>query len=193
MAPSPPSSAPRHYFATTIFSRPTSATLLLSGNDLEVTIVERVLLLLCALAALFGNLAPTATRLVLSRAGSVALIKNALVGELAAPNKLLGKMTAINIVRCGMDRFGDEFELGWEREEGRNEFLSCYALARLYRHKKTVTLTIYRLVEITTEFTNSPFLEFLLGISLSARRSTHGSASGSSRLLCDRRDHATAD
>lgn len=112
----------------------TLRALLLGRNDLEVTIVERALLLLLLLllrvgVALLGNLAPATTRLVISRAGCVALVDNALVGKLTAAQELFSKVATINVVGRSMDRFRDELKLRREDEEGRDEVVGYSLLA----------------------------------------------------------------
>lgn len=115
--------------------RLTLRTLLLGSYDLEVTAVERVLLLLLLClgirVALLRDLAPSSARLVLGRACRVALVEDALGGQLAAAQELLGEMAAVNVVSRGMDRLCDELQLSREREEGGNKLLSCYRLDRV--------------------------------------------------------------
>jgi hypothetical protein len=72
--------------------------LLLARNDLERARVESrlLLLLLKAGAALLGDLGPaTACGLVISGAGSVTVVDDALVGELAAAEELLREVAGI--------------------------------------------------------------------------------------------------
>lgn len=94
--------------------------LLLGCNNFEVTVVKcalLLLLLLCILTALLSDLAPTTSRLVLGcRARSVALVDNAFIGQLAAPQEFFGKVAAVDIMRSRVNGFGDELELGWEGE-----------------------------------------------------------------------------
>lgn len=75
---------------------------LLGRNNLEVTIIQRILRLwlLYTRTALLSNLTPTTSRLILCRARCIAIIDDTLVGQLTASQELLGKMAAINVVSC---------------------------------------------------------------------------------------------
>jgi hypothetical protein len=82
-------------------------TLLLSSNDLEVTTVERALLLLLLLcvrvAALLCDLAPPTARLVIGGAGCVAFVDNALRGQFTAAQEFFGKVATIDVMGGGVD------------------------------------------------------------------------------------------
>jgi len=101
------------------------SALLLGWHDLEIAVVQRALRLwlLRAWTALLGNLTPTTAGLVLGRARSVALVDDALVSQLTAPQELLGEMTAVNVVSSRMDRFGDELLLRREAKQRGDKFL----------------------------------------------------------------------
>lgn len=96
---------------------------LLTGDDLESTRVERgrllllLLLLLGTCAALLSNLRPAAScGFVLGWAGSIAIVDDALVGELTAAEELFSEMTGVECVACRVDGFGDELSIGRETQ-----------------------------------------------------------------------------
>lgn len=102
-------------------------TLLFAGDNLECARVEGrlLLLLLSAGAALLGNLRPaTACGLVVSRARSVAVVDDALVGELAAAKEFLSEVTGVERVAGRVNGLGDELGVSRETQKGGDEVLS---------------------------------------------------------------------
>lgn len=84
------------------------------------------MLLLSAGAALLGHLRPaTACGLVISGAGSVAVVNNAFVGELAAAEEFLGEVAGVEGVAGRVNRLGDELSVSRETQQGGNEVIGC--------------------------------------------------------------------
>lgn len=108
--------------------------LLLAWNDLERTRVESRLLLLLMLllllnagAALLGDLRPaTACRLVVGRAGSVAVVDDTLVSKLAAAKEFLSEVAGIESTAGRVDGLGDKLGVSREAQQGGNEVLGYW-------------------------------------------------------------------
>lgn len=100
--------------------------LLLAGDDLERARVESrlLLLLLSAGAALLRDLGPaTACRLVIGRAGSVAVVNDTLVSKLAAAKEFLGEVAGVESVAGRVNGLGDELGISREAQQGGDEVL----------------------------------------------------------------------
>jgi hypothetical protein len=104
------------------------STLLLGRHDLETAIVQLILgLLLGHRGILLGDFAP-ASRLGScggGRAGGLGTIHQSLVGELASADEFFGKVARVDRVRDAVHGFGDNLQLGREREEVVDEFVGC--------------------------------------------------------------------
>lgn len=139
----PPNLANHHTISTNInqFKRPTGiihllspqlsplllSTLLLGGNNPEVTVGRILLGSLRLSGTLLRDLAPaTRSRIsgttALGRGGSV---DETLVREPLAANELLCEVAGVNGRAAAVDGFGNELGFGGEEDEVGDELLSC--------------------------------------------------------------------
>lgn len=140
--------------------------LLLASNHLEL---RRRLFLLLLLRSLLRDLTPATTCALALATIEISLwsgLDDTLVHELLATNKLLGKASAIECLRAGVDAVRDDLHLVREGKQVLNESVGCIKLVMMRITNGTRQLTINTTVQTSADLALGPFHELLLRLGL---------------------------